>query len=65
MSAVKKVAEPGQVIELRHVDLMNTTSITNFCYAVKKDIPRLDILVCNAAVVTWKYSTASDGTEST
>jgi NADP-dependent 3-hydroxy acid dehydrogenase YdfG len=63
--AVKKLVGPTQTVELRHVDLMKTPSVIDFCEKVKTAESRLDILVCNAALATGNYSTSADDVEST
>jgi len=48
-------------VELRLVDFARFESVNEFCDKVEKEVPRLDILVANAAMLTWKFVTTIDG----
>lgn len=50
-------------IELRLVDFAKFESVNEFCDKIEKEVPRLDILVANAGILAWKYSTTCDGWE--
>lgn len=62
---VQKLAKADQKVELWHIDLLITSSVIEFADKFKADGGRLDLLICNAAIATYTYTTAVDGTEST
>ena len=37
--------------------------MNKFCDEVEKEVPRLDVLVANAGMLTWEYTPTSDGWE--
>jgi retinol dehydrogenase-12 len=50
-------------VELFIVDLASFASVSAFCEKVEREVPRLDILVENAALVQNEFIPTSDGWE--
>ena len=59
-----KEATKFDKVELFIVDLASYESVNAFCKKVEKEVPRLDILVENAALAQFEYSSTPDGWES-
>ncbi|OKL58735.1 hypothetical protein UA08_06320 [Talaromyces atroroseus] len=56
-------SNPDAKIEVFALDVDDYKSGMDFCDQVKKEVPRLDILVCNAGVFLMKYERSSSGHE--
>lgn len=63
--AVKEIKESVKFdnVELFIVDLSNYASVNAFCEKVDKEVPRLDILVENAALAQFEFIPTPDGWE--
>ena len=59
-----KEATKFDKVELFIVDLASYESVNAFCKKVEKEVPRLDILVENAALAQIEYVPTPDGWES-
>lgn len=53
------------LIEVWELDLANFKSVTAFAARIEKELDRLDIVIENAGICTWKWNTTVDGWEST
>lgn len=54
---------PDATIEAFHLDLDDYQSGVEFCKRVERDVPYLDVLVCNAGMNIMKYELSKAGHE--
>ncbi|KDQ11369.1 hypothetical protein BOTBODRAFT_35450 [Botryobasidium botryosum FD-172 SS1] len=64
VEAVKQVASaPEAIVECWYIDQMRMSTVIDFANKFKADGGRLDILVCNAGITSFKYEVSPDGYE--